>query len=123
MNKKAPGQRPGRQCRWNETKFCVEQKKGDNKTSVKHTIHVYNTTIIITDKNAFVKWKCEKNHILNDFCASLTRMCKDFRGYLQYAVCPAIGALFELSNLLKIIRKILQKGSLQIPRIMVLLMM
>ena len=41
--------------------FCVEQKKGDNKTSVNHTLSVYNTVTIITEKLPFVNRNLQKN--------------------------------------------------------------
>lgn len=43
-------------------KKCVEQKKGDNKTSVNHTGFVFNTGIMITQKNAFVNRNLQKSY-------------------------------------------------------------
>ena len=44
-----------------KTFFCVEQKKGDNKTSVNHTLSVYNTVTIITEKLPFVNRNLQKS--------------------------------------------------------------
>ncbi len=59
--KKCRAKKPGRQSNTDKINCCVEQKKGDNKTSVNHTDTVSNTIPIILQNNIFVKGFLQKN--------------------------------------------------------------